>query len=292
MSGLLRHNTRPGNPGFPPLNISKEQRGLLLVHKLREFSSAFLPTRFNIDVFLPPDYDASSSFKFPVLFFNDGQDMSSIHLADTLLRLYAAKRIPSLIVVAIYAGERLQEYGIAQHPDYRHRGSKAGQYEEFVTKELLPYLRSHYPVHTEPQFAAFAGFSLGGLSAMDIVWNHPQLFGKVGVFSGSFWWRRFEYSEDNPDAGRIMHELLRKSKHRPDLKFWFQTGTMDESDDRNNNGVIDAIDDTLDIIEILKKLGYHHKKDIHYVEVKDGIHHPSTWGRVLPDFLVWAFGSS
>lgn len=268
----------------------KEQRHSLHLHRLRNFRSEYLSTRFSIDIYLPPDYDASGSGRFPVLFFNDGQDMEAVHLADTLNRLYSGQRIPSLIVVAIHAGERLQEYGTANRPDYRNRGSKAHLYTKFIVHELYQHVKKTYPILKAPQHTAFAGFSLGGLSAMDIVWNNHQLFGKAGVFSGSFWWRHCDFCEDDPDGGRIMHELVDMGQHRPGLKFWFQTGTMDETDDRNQNGVIDAIDDTLDLMELLKEKGYHHKHDLHYREVKDGIHHPSTWGQVLPEFLVWAFG--
>ena len=271
-------------------DFSSEQRSSLHIHKLRNFRSAYLSTRFSIDVYLPPDYDASGSAKFPILFFNDGQDMKAVRLTDTLLQLYTSQQIPSLIVAAIHAGERLQEYGTAHRPDYRNRGSKAHFYTQFIVNELVPHLWGNYPVRKEAHHVAFAGFSLGGLSAMDIVWNHPKIFGKAGIFSGSFWWRSCDFCENDPDGGRIMHELLAQSQRRPGMKFWFQTGTMDETDDRNNNGVIDAIDDTLDIIDILKKMGYHHKHDIRYREVKDGIHHPSTWVKVLPEFLAWAFG--
>ncbi|MBI5915943.1 MAG: esterase family protein, partial [Bacteroidetes bacterium] len=279
---LLNNRRRP--------DFSSEQRHSLHIHRLRNFPSAHLRTRFSIDVYLPPDYDASGPGKFPVLFFNDGQEMESVQLTETLLQLYARQRIPSLIVVAVHAGERLQEYGTAHRPDYRSRGSKANFYTQFIVNELFPYLKKHYPLREGAKNAAFAGFSLGGLSAMDIVWNHSHLFGKAGVFSGSFWWRHCDYREDDPDGGRIMHELLGTGLHRPGLKFWFQTGTMDEADDRNGNGVIDSIDDTLDLIGVLKDLGYHHKHDLHYREVEGGRHHPSTWAKVLPEFIVWAFG--
>ncbi|MBI1226347.1 MAG: esterase family protein [Bacteroidetes bacterium] len=274
----------------PHFDFSKEQRHSLHLHRLRNFHSKYLATRFSVDIYLPPDYDASGAGRFPVLFFNDGQDMEALRLADTLTALYASQKIPSLIVVAIHAGERLQEYGTAHRPDYRNRGSKAHFYTKFIIKELFPHLRKNYPIREGAEHTAFAGFSLGGLSAMDIVWNNHGLFGKAGVFSGSLWWRHSDFIEDDPDGGRIMHEIVDTGLHRPGLKFWFQTGTMDETDDRNANGVIDSIDDTLDLMERLKNIGYHHKEDLHYREVKDGIHHPSTWAEVLPEFLVWAFG--
>ena len=148
----------------------------------------------------------------------------------------------------------------------------------------MPYLHDHFPCKSGPKHQSIAGFSLGGLSAFDIAWNYPNHFGKVGVFSGSFWWRSKEFDESDPDANRIIHDLVLHSKKRRGMKFWLQTGTNDEKEDRNNNGIIDAIDDTMDLIAILKKLGYK-KRDIEYVEVEGGEHHHGTWGEVLPLFL-------
>lgn len=267
---------------------SKDRVDGLAIHRLREFRSAFLDTPFKIDIYLPPDYDASGSDDFPLLFLNDGQDMKAVRLTKTLYRLYLEQKIPALVVVAIHAGERMQEYGVAGYPDYKNRGSKAGRYAKFITKELLPYIQKNYHVEKRPEQVSFGGFSLGGLSALDIVWNHPELFGSVGVFSGALWWRHSDFDESDPDAHRIVHENLVEDEIRPGLRFWLQTGTLDEPDDRNNNGVIDAIDDTLDLIEILIKKGYP-KSAIHYREVEGGHHHPHTWGQVMPEFLEWLF---
>ncbi|NJL74190.1 MAG: hypothetical protein HC892_03255 [Saprospiraceae bacterium] len=85
-----------------------------------------------------------------------------------------------------------------------------------------------------------------------------------------------------------MHDILHRSLKREGLQFWLQTGTKDEEEDRNKNGVIDSIDDTLDIIDELKRLGYS-ETAIRYVEVENGYHNPETWAGVLPDFLTWAF---
>ena len=48
------------------------------------------------------------------------------------------------------------------------------------------------------------------------------------------------------------------------MKFFFECGTADEKEDRNENGVIDSIDDTLDLIATLKNKGYDSGKDISY----------------------------
>lgn len=71
------------------------------------------------------------------------------------------------------------------------------------------------------------------------------------------------------------------------LEFWFQAGTEDETADRNNNGIIDAIDDTLDLIEVLHAKGYHKNRDMHFHIEEGGRHDVETWSRVMPLFLNW-----
>ena len=104
----------------------------------------------------------------------------------------------------------------------------------------------------------FAGFSLGGLSAMDIVWNHSGLFNRAGIFSGSFWWRSLDQLDPAYDDNlhRIMHQQVRNGNYIPGMKFFFQCGNNDETRDRNKNGIIDSIDDTLDLVKELEKKGY------------------------------------
>ncbi|MEO8416960.1 MAG: esterase, partial [Ginsengibacter sp.] len=78
----------------------------------------------------------------------------------------------------------------------------------------------------------------------------------------------------------------------PWLKFFFETGTLDETADRNNNGIIDSIDDTLSLIEELVTKGYNPSGDIRYLEIKDGRHDVATWGRAFPEFLKWGWGTA
>lgn len=262
----------------------------LEIHNLHNFYSESLQRTVHTDVYLPPGHFSDERNSYPTLFLNDGQDMPAIGLADTLEKLYAKNKIPKIIAVAIHANEnRMQEYGTAGRPDYKKRGRKAQAYAGFLLKELIPELQKRYRIAKTAGQTAIAGFSLGGLSAFDLAWNHPGAFGNVGVFSGSLWWRSKAFTPDAPDANRIVHDMVAGSSRRDGLRFWFQAGTKDEEEDRNNNGVIDAIDDTLSLIGELKALGYQEGRDIKYVEVKGGRHNPATWGKVMPDFLQWVF---
>ena len=109
-------------------------------------------------------------------------------------------------------------------------------------------------------------------------------------YSGSFWWRSKELGKGYTDADRIMHSIIRESKAKPPLKFWLQTGTKDETAARNKNGIIDSIDDTIDIIKELESKGYNRPADIQYLEMVGGMHSIDTWAEAMPKFLVWAFG--
>jgi predicted alpha/beta superfamily hydrolase len=70
--------------------------------------------------------------------------------------------------------------------------------------------------------------------------------------------------------------------------LWFQAGTRDETADRDGNGVIDAIQDTTELIDELVKKGFRRGEDVVYHELPGGEHHESTWARALPEFLRWA----
>ncbi len=260
--------------------------------RLTDIHSKLLGRDTVIDIYVPQAFEQAGK-PFPLLILNDGQDGDAIELKTCLETLNRDEEIRELIVVGVHAGDRLQEYGVAERKDYKGRGARAKNYAKFILTELIPYLHYRYPVSDEPDDHAIAGFSMGGLSAVDIAWSHSGYFGKVGAFSGSFWWRKRDSSSlfyaDHRD--RLMHLKVRSGKFKPGLKFWFQTGTLDESSDRNENGTIDSIDDTLDLIAELTKKGYRPFRDIQYVEMEGGRHNLETWKQAMPEFLKWAFRS-
>lgn len=260
------------------------------VRQVRQLFSPVLGREVDMDFYLPPDYFVHPDKRFPLVIFNDGQDLPIAHLGKVLESLYRRRQLPYVIAVGIHAGrERMREYGTAGQPDYKGRGDLAGRYRVFIIRELLPYLYGRLRLSGLRTETAVAGFSLGGLSAFDIAWAFPEIFGAVGVFSGALWWRYAPVDPLDPDGCRIVHEWVGATSNvHPDQRFWFQCGTLDEEEDRNGNGIIDVIDDTMDLIAELKNKGYGNDQ-IRYLEVQDGRHDPQTWGKAMPDFLKWVF---
>jgi enterochelin esterase-like enzyme len=241
--------------------------------------------------FVAPGNYKKSETSFPLLLMNDGQDYQAMGLEKTLSRAFADRTLRPFCYVGISCNEdRMNEYGVSGVPDFKNRGKRAASYSKFIIEEFIPFLKEEFNVSHNHQEWVYCGMSLGGLSAFDIVYNHPKHFGKVGVFSGSFWWRKKAYVKgDTLDRSRIILDVIKNRDYVTGQKFWFQCGTNDEVADRNKNGVIDAIDDTLDVIKELQKKGYSYPGDITYMEVKDGKHDLPTWGHAFPSFLKWAF---
>jgi enterochelin esterase-like enzyme len=279
-------------------NRRRYRRFLATVPELvQTIYSEHLGEERTIYVYLPPKPARSARprrfERFETLFLNDGQDRAALRLRETLARLYARREIRPFIVIAIPTGEnRLQEYGTAVSPNAQGLGELAGTYGRFVVEELLPHIEANFPVQTTPQSRTFLGISLGGLSAFDIVWNYPERFLTMGVFSGAFWWRAPAEVESEKIAPnrRIAHEMVRRSHYRPGFGAWFEAATRDETADRDSNGVIDAIQDTQELIDELEKLGYQRGQSLIYHEVQGGRHDYATWARVLPHFLRWLSG--
>jgi enterochelin esterase-like enzyme len=236
----------------------------------------------------PPPSDRSL---FNLLILNDGQDIDKLRVKETMDSLNKEGKLQPLVVIGVEAGDRMQEYGVSDKPDYLGRGSKAALYDAFINDELYPYAKKESGVR-KFQSVVIAGCSLGGLSAFDIAWNHPDKISKVGVFSGSFWWRdkSTDDSSYSDEKNRIMYSKLKASRKKPGLQYWFYAGAAEEKGDRDKDSIIDVIDDTKDIINLLGKKNVVASEGIVYIESPNGIHDYSSWSKVFPEFLTWAFG--
>lgn len=225
-----------------------------------------------------------------LLVFNDGQDLVAMKFENILAELQSRNPLKPFVIAGIRCGtNRLQEYGVCGRPDALKRGSKADAYCSFLLDECLPEIQAKTGISTFAE-TVIAGFSLGGLSAFDLAWNHPEVFQKAGVFSGSFWWRSKELNKGYTDADRIAHAMVRETEQKPAVKFWFEAGTLDEKSDRNKNGIIDSVEDTTDLMGELYAKGFKPFSEISYYEMVGGRHDVFTWAKAMPRFLCWALG--
>ena len=111
---------------------------------MRSFSPS-LGREITADIYRPQNLTKQD---YPLLILNDGQDAESLQLREQIENLWQRDLINPVLVAAIHAGDRMQEYGISSEPDFDNRGSKAGEYEKFLINEFIPYLKSKYPLQS------------------------------------------------------------------------------------------------------------------------------------------------
>ena len=246
----------------------------------------------SVTLFVPGfKYDPAKAY---LLVLNDGQDAAALRVPGTLSDLWTNNQLAPMIVVAVPAEDRLQQYGTTEHDlaiacstQGTQLGTKAADYEKFVLRELLPAVQHAIGFGPPAARTGFLGASLGGLSAISIAWDHPEAFGFAGVLSGSFWWRTDESSLQARQDTRTMQNIVARSAPHPGFRAWLEAGTRDETADRDNNGIIDAIDDTLWLMTKLDGVGLVRNRDYTYLQVTGGTHDYGTWSGVLPQFLTW-----
>lgn len=291
--------------------------------RLQLDAPAFAPEKIKVAIYLPPDYGSTTAANrhYPVLYANDGQDMPAVGLQATLARLYREHAIEPVIVVAIdMLSDRASGYGLSDRATSRSLvggsqigpiGTRAQDYSHWVATMLVPYVDAHYRTRRSVRERTMLGWSLGALNAFNLGWEYPDVFGRVGAFSPSFWLAADRSSAAAIEHTRLVQGMIDRGPIRAGLKVWFAVGTAEETSDRDGNGIIDAINDVQDVIEGyrgpdgfhargLKQLGYsvnldyarHPSRDtdVALFLFQGGKHNQAAWKQMLPPFLLWAYG--
>lgn len=143
-------------------------------------------------VYLPPSYDGYRTF--PVLYMQDG---GNLFLDNVVLieSLFAAGTLEEIMMIGIVPGKRLDEYtpwcSPALDPRYHNFGGQGEQYLSFLVQEIRPFINRQYCTLVEREKTGIMGFSLGGLISIYGASLYPEIFGRVGSLSGSFWYDGF-----------------------------------------------------------------------------------------------------
>ncbi len=280
------------------------------------------PDGLRVRVLLPPGYDPARPAGYPVLYVLDGQDEAQVGIRATLDALVQAGTVQPVVLVLVDApAARIDAFGFSDRSQGRsvpapfsggEVGRSAHAFAEWLTGTLVPAIEARYHVRRHPEARGVLGWSLGGAAAFNLGWQYPEVFATVGAFSPSFWLSRNGRGDADARArGRIAQGMVDGSQMRVGARFLFAVGDAEETDDRDGDGVIDVLDDARDLASGwqvpgdaapraggLRQLGYavnaddatrRTRADVAVHVVPGGIHHQSTWARMLPAFLTWAY---
>ena len=175
---------------------SFSQDSITIGSKHRIFSKALNEER-NFWVYLPPDYNNTkfAPAKYPVVYLLDAE--SNFHsftgLQHSLSRgPYATT--PQMIVVGITNTNRTRDLTPteANRQAFFDKNKKmfqqSGGNKNFITfleNELRPYIESNYRTSG---YNVLNGHSFGGLTAVNILLHHTQLFNSYVIIDPSLWW--------------------------------------------------------------------------------------------------------
>ena len=145
-------------------------------------------------LYLPKNYTKTSK-KYPTIYMQDAQNLFDSKTAfsgewnidETLDSIDA-----QVIIIGIEHGgeKRLDE--LTPFKNQKYGGGNADNYLDFIVKTLKPHIDSLYRTKTESKNTCLFGSSLGGLVSFYALLKYPEVFGKAGVFSPSFWFNRNE----------------------------------------------------------------------------------------------------
>jgi predicted alpha/beta superfamily hydrolase len=182
-----------------------------------------LNRRRRIWAFLPSDYFQNQTKRYPVIYFNDGQNVFEGWKAafgkgwDTHITMQknAIVDIDQCILVGIEHGKKYRkgEYTPFDHSD--QLSFEGNAYSDFVANELKHYVDKTLRTRPEREYNAIVGSSLGGLNALYVGFKHQDVFSKVGVFSPSLW-----------AAPMILPLIERVGKHYS-TKFYLSVGSKE-----------------------------------------------------------------
>ncbi len=166
----------------------------------RYYKSATLQTTRQLLVYTPPGFDASGKTKYPVLYLiHGGSDTEETwtkvgranFIADNLIAQGKAK---PMIIVMPYGNVRPKPM-----PDFT----------KDVVNDIIPFIESNYPVITNSNGRAVAGFSVGGGQTLNIGLTNTDKFAWIcsyAPFTGTEEFNK-NFSNWNPDATKINSQL-------------------------------------------------------------------------------------
>lgn len=238
-----------------------------------EFPIPQLGRKRRIWVYLPPGY-ANSTQRYPVLYMQDGQNLFDTATSfagewfvdETMTRISREMR-QDAIIVGIDNGSalRMNEYSPWKHPTMG--GGEGEAYARFLLETLKPYIDQHFRTLTGPAHTGIMGSSMGGLIAFYVAMAYPQVFGRAGVFSPSFWF-----------AEEVFTFAQRQAPRAKGLKLYLLAGEQEPPQMSANLKRMAAL---------LTANGFS-KRRLH-TKVTGGAHNEAFWAREFQEAFLWLF---
>lgn len=162
-------------PGYRDPELWRSRPGVAQgrIDQIEALHSVAYPGKRTMWIYTPPGYDLAQGY--PSVYFHDGGDYLRFANARALFdNLIHDGTIQPCIAVFVDPSE----HGRVADYDLNHR------YVRFICDELVPLIDGRYSTRPRADQRAMVGASFGGLIALLIAHERPDVFGLVGSQSG------------------------------------------------------------------------------------------------------------
>jgi predicted alpha/beta superfamily hydrolase len=247
------------------------------IHVVSEaFYSPELKKSRRVVALLPHNYDKETDKRYPVLYLQDAQNLFDDKAPfgnwaiDKKLAVLAEQGMGDIIVIAVdHGGEtRINEF-LPPTKNLKLGHSEGRKYVKFLAKTLKPHIDQQFRTLTDRLHTGIGGSSMGGLISIYAGLIHPEVFGRLMIFSPSLW-----AVQNAPFAA------IRFFKPIPTRIYAYAGGKEGASVVPNVKNFQKAIqnqgfDNT--------KIGFKLALDPH------GLHNERRWGEEFPKAVEWLF---
>ena len=164
-----------------------------------------------------PLINSNEEVFLPTLYLQDGTDYinraKAIQIQENLVK--AGKTKPFIMVFVDYK-DRTKEYWASD------------DYAKFLATEVVPAIDAKYNTIKNREGRALLGASLGGITSIWVGLKYPEMFGRIGGQSSSFW----------VDSERVIKELSKLDVSKIKFRFYFDDGTFEGVDDSRRVNVM------------------------------------------------------
>jgi len=234
-------------------------KGKIDIHNSK---SDILKNERDIRIYTPSNYTKENE-PYNLLVLTDGLEYLDISAKKILDNLINDNKIPPTIAVFIDSNDKRMTELMCNE-----------DFSSYVVEEVLPWVREHYNVTTDPSKTVIGGLSLGGLTASFMGLRYPNVFGNILSQSGSYWYKREDI--DDPEKRNWIARQFKNIDKLP-LNFYLNVGILENPQMYDSNQTLK---------EVLESKGY----PVSYEEFKSG-HDYLSWGETLATGLISLIGT-
>jgi S-formylglutathione hydrolase len=160
----------------------------------------------DVSIYLPPSYKTEKNRRYPVVYmlhgFTDSDDKwfglvkHWINLPEVLNKTFADGNTREMIVVMPNAFTRFKG-------SMYSNSVTVGDWETFVTKELVGYIDTHYRTLAQPTSRGLAGHSMGGYGTLRLGMKSPDVYSSIYALSPCC----MDPSRPNPGMKQMMKTI-------------------------------------------------------------------------------------